>query len=182
MTQRDKANEVPIALKPYSKRDDNSAIEFDVARSGEVLSLSFGLSGGGAFQGQTKIRSRVTGLWEDTCFEFFLANGSELGYAEFNFSPPGDWQVFRFSDYRSARQVDSSWLPHDFSRREETPPAQRFTFSMRSITGIWPEYPLLQAAAVIRQREEIHYYTLSHDVTPDFHLRDHFRDGSDFDL
>ena len=70
MTQRDKANEVPIALKPYSKRDDNPAIEFDVARSGEVLSLSFGLSGEGAFQGQTKIRSRVTGLWEDTCFEF----------------------------------------------------------------------------------------------------------------
>ena len=37
MTQRDKANEVPIALKPYSKRDDNPALACDVARAGEVL-------------------------------------------------------------------------------------------------------------------------------------------------
>ena len=182
MTPRDKANEVPIALEPYSKRDDNPAIEFDVARSGEVLSLAFGLSGDSVFQGQTTIRSRVIGLWEDTCFEFFLANGSERSYVEFNFSPSGDWQVFRFSDYRSARQVDSAWAPHDFSRRPVTPTAQRFTFSMRSITGVWPEYPLLQAAAVIRQREEMLYYALSHGRTPDFHLRDHFIAGSDFDL
>ena len=94
-----------MALTPYSKIDHHPFVEFDIARKGEILSLSFRVSGEYAFGGPTAIGSRVTGLWEDTCFECFLANGSEQSYVEFNFSPAGDWQVFRFSDYRSGRQL-----------------------------------------------------------------------------
>ena len=107
-----------MALTPYSNTDHHPFVEFDVARKGEILSLSFRVSGEYAFRGPTTIGSRVTGLWEDTCFECFLANGSEQRYVEFNFSPAGDWQVFRFSDYRSGRRLDSNWAPHNFSHRQ----------------------------------------------------------------
>ena len=171
-----------MALTPYSKTDNHPFVEFDVARKGEILSLSFCVSGECAFRGLTVIGSRVTGLWEDTCFEFFLADDSELGYVEFNFSPAGDWQVFRFSDYRVGRQLDSTWAPHDFSRRQATSSEHQFNFEMRLLEGAWPESPRLQAATIIRQREEMLYYALSHGGRPDFHSRDHFRNGSDFGI
>ena len=130
-----------MALTPYSKTDNHPFVEFDVARKGEILSLSFCVSGECAFRGLTVIGSRVTGLWEDTCFEFFLADDSELGYVEFNFSPAGDWQVFRFSDYRKGRQPDSTWAPHDFSRRQQTSSEHQFNFEMGLLEGAWAESP-----------------------------------------
>ena len=171
-----------VALTPYLQTDHHPLVEFDVARKGDILSLSFCVSGEYAFRGPTAIGSRVTGLWEDTCFEFFLADDSELGYFEFNFSPAGDWQVFRFSDYRSGRQLDSTWAPHDFSHRKATSSEHHFSFEMGLLEGAWAESPQLQAATIIRQPKEMLYYALSHGVRPDFHLRDHFRDGSDFGI
>ena len=171
-----------MALTPYSNTDHHPLVEFDVARKGEILSLSFRVSGEYAFRGPTAIGSRVTGLWEDTCFECFLANGSEQRYVEFNFSPAGDWQVFRFSDYRSGRRLDSNWAPHNFSHRQEKLSEHQFDFEMRFLAGAWPASPQLQAATIIRQPKEMLYYALSHGVRPDFHLRDHFRDGSDFGI
>ena len=171
-----------MALTPYSKTDNHPLVEFDVTRKGDILSLSFHVSGGYTFRGPTAIGSRVTGLWEDTCFECFLANSAEQSYVEFNFSPTGDWQVFRFSDYRFGGQLDSNWAPHDFYHRQETPSEHQFNFEMRLLEGAWPESPLLQAATVIRQPEEMLYYALSHGRRPDFHLRDHFRNGSDFGI
>src|SRR5688572_26316236 len=34
-------------------------------------------------------------LWRHTCFEFFLAIKDQPAYWEFNFSPSGDWNVYR---------------------------------------------------------------------------------------
>lgn len=39
-------------------------------------------------------------LWQSTCFEVFLQEGSQTAYEEWNFSPSGDWANFRFSEYR----------------------------------------------------------------------------------
>ncbi len=46
-------------------------------------------------------RVRRDGLWETTCFEAFLKGEEGAGYAEFNFSPSGDWASYQFDDYRS---------------------------------------------------------------------------------
>jgi predicted GIY-YIG superfamily endonuclease len=43
-------------------------------------------------------RQRLDGLWRTTCFELFVQQPK--GYAEFNFSPSGDWAAYRFSGYR----------------------------------------------------------------------------------
>ncbi len=44
--------------------------------------------------------SRSDALWRHTCFEAFVRHPAVPGYLEFNFSPSGAWQVYRFSGYR----------------------------------------------------------------------------------
>ncbi len=41
---------------------------------------------------------RRDGLWQSTCFELFVTKPT--GYAEFNFSPSGNWAAYEFSGYR----------------------------------------------------------------------------------
>ena len=45
----------------------------------------------GNHEGERKI-----GLWERSCFEFFLKNKDKNEYFEFNFAPSGDWNCFYF--------------------------------------------------------------------------------------
>ena len=71
MTQRDKANEVPTALKPYSKTDHHPFVEFDVARKGQILTLSFLVSGEYAFRGPTAIGPESPGYGRTPALSFF---------------------------------------------------------------------------------------------------------------
>ncbi len=58
------------------------------------------------------VPSRKDRLWEQTCFEFFLAAGSAHRhsdpYWEFNLSPAGDWNVFALQRYRQGLQEENS--------------------------------------------------------------------------
>ena len=39
-------------------------------------------------------------LWRDTCLEFFIKDSHSGNYLEFNFSPQGYWNSYKFTDYR----------------------------------------------------------------------------------
>src|SRR5688572_16223967 len=43
---------------------------------------------------------RQDGLWEHTCFELFCARRHSVRYWEINVSPCGNWNTYRFDDYR----------------------------------------------------------------------------------
>lgn len=45
-------------------------------------------------------------LWEQTCFEAFIAGTGKAAYREYNFAPSGDWAVYEFSDYRLPTALD----------------------------------------------------------------------------
>ena len=47
-------------------------------------------------------------LWEQTCFEVFLARADQAAYREFNFSPSGDWATYAFADYRRPGEPQES--------------------------------------------------------------------------
>lgn len=47
--------------------------------------------------------TRADELWRHTCFEVFVRCDEVPGYLEFNFSPSGAWQAYRFSGYRQER-------------------------------------------------------------------------------
>ncbi|MDP2015975.1 DOMON-like domain-containing protein [Hydrogenophaga sp.] len=40
------------------------------------------------------------GLWQHTCLEAFVAAEGDVAYREFNFSPSGQWAVYRFASER----------------------------------------------------------------------------------
>lgn len=44
---------------------------------------------------------RVIGLWESTCFEMFIKNGTDEQYLEFNVSSEYNWNVFHFPNKKA---------------------------------------------------------------------------------
>jgi len=51
---------------------------------------------------------RRQGLWEETCFEFFLGVKEAPQYWEFNLSPAGHWNVYRFDGYRQGMTEEAA--------------------------------------------------------------------------
>ena len=49
---------------------------------------------------------RQDGLWEHTCFELFCAPMHSVRYWEINVSPGGNWNTYRFDDYRQGMCVE----------------------------------------------------------------------------
>ncbi|HEY9846852.1 MAG TPA: hypothetical protein V6D03_11730 [Candidatus Caenarcaniphilales bacterium] len=58
---------------------------------------------------------RKNALWEEMCFEFFLAIKNSLRYWEFNLSPAGHWNIYSFAAYRQGMQEETAFtsLPFD---------------------------------------------------------------------
>jgi hypothetical protein len=77
-------------------------IEVELECLAESLWLRFTIDGPPdalALPGPT-LPVRRDGLWQTTCLEAFVIDASGDGYAEFNFSPSGEWAAYRFSGYR----------------------------------------------------------------------------------
>ncbi len=45
-------------------------------------------------------KGRADELWQTTCFELFVMQDGQAGYAEFNLSPSQAWAAYDFSAYR----------------------------------------------------------------------------------
>lgn len=123
-----------------------------------------------------ELPDRRHGLWQETCFEFFLALKTTPGYWEGNLSPAGHWNVYRFSDYREGMQEEATFatLPY----RVETQ-ADRLTLALECSLKqiIPPDQPLeVAVSAVIKHADgRVTYWALDHTGPhPDFHRRESF--------
>ena len=67
---------------------------------------------------------RCDGLWQHTCFEAFVASPGSEAYWEFNLSPSGDWNVYRFDGYRTGQSQEEyySALPFQVLGPHPAPP------------------------------------------------------------
>ncbi len=61
--------------------------------------------------------SRRIGLWENTCFEFFIGPRDSIRYWEFNLAPSGNWNVFRFETYRQGLFEEEAFSSLPFESR-----------------------------------------------------------------
>ena len=52
--------------------------------------------------------ARRDALWTHTCFEAFLGLPGSAAYWELNVSPTGDWNLYRFSAYRSGGEPEAA--------------------------------------------------------------------------
>ena len=120
---------------------------------------------------------RLDGLWQHTCFEAFVGVVGVSGYWEFNVSPAGDWNVYRFSGYRTGQSLELAYgtLPLSVSVQPgllqlelccSMPPTLHGQF--KAGTGL----ELGLTAVLEVQGGELSYWALEHaGQEPDFHDR-----------
>ena len=119
---------------------------------------------------------RRMGLWEHTCFEFFIGRAGSSVYYEFNLSPAGHWNSFGFSDLRSGmHETDLLVCRHSSLQYEagivtisaalDARLASREIIETRARVGI--------SAVIEDSHGQRHYFALAHaSGRPDFHLPD----------
>lgn len=114
------------------------------------------------------------GLWQHTCCEAFVAEDG-AGYREFNFSPSGQWAVYRFTGYR---ERDEAFTPEAEPQLNFTPLADGFELRASLPATLLPPGKALHLGltAVIEADDgSKSYWALAHCAAqPDFHVRQSF--------
>jgi hypothetical protein len=119
-------------------------------------------------------------LWRHTCLEAFLARPDGPAYWELNGSPCGDWNVYRFRDYRRRGVAETAVAAME--SRLEGSGAERHGRLALSLPAPLAEAPVLEVAVTMvletdtaDGEDALAYRALCHPgEAPDFHLREGF--------
>ena len=170
-----------FSLQPFSPISPalNFKITGHIARRPRQLAIRFALQGQLAelvIPASADLPSRRHGLWEETCFEFFLGVKDSPRYWEFNLSPAGSWNVYRFDGYRQGMAEEAAFtsLPWRVRRR---PDLLLVALELEIERIVAADQPLAVAlAAVLRFRDQgLTYWALTHPgPQADFRRRDSF--------
>ena len=169
-------------LKPFAPTGAPSDITIGgtIGRRADVLAIHYALRGRLAelvIPGRAAKPARRHGLWEATCFEFFLGVKDAPGYWEFNLSPAGDWNVYRLEGYRQGLAEETAFMSLPFSVRRRP---DRLGIALELEIGkiVAADQTLaVGVAAVIKFRDRgLTYWALTHPGSQaDFHRRDSFQ-------
>ena len=165
-------------LRPFigNEVDAVEGIEYGVWREGECIGVEYdlyGLLSHLVIPDYLPAHKRCDDLWQHTCFELFLREADEkkTNYYECNFSPAGNWNVYRFSSYRKG-MMPANTVRDPILTIEKT----KKIFSLRAevdLTGLVPDSTLLEVgvSCIIENCDGKHgYWALSHPgEAPDFH-------------
>lgn len=174
-------NKQKFSLQPFptDKSLPNLKITGNIARYGNQLNLCYTLSGDLeeiAIAPLSDTPQRKHELWEDTCFEFFLSIKYSQQYWEFNLSPAGHWNIYRFDGYRQGMQEETAFITLPFIVQHQSDTLM-LALDM-DLSGIISEEQRLEVAitTVIKHRDgKVSYWALTHQgKKADFHLRDSF--------
>lgn len=116
-------------------------------------------------------------LWQDTCFEFFLGIQNSQRYWEFNLSPAGHWNVYRFDGYRQGMQEETAFTSLPFNIEQKTDTLTLILhLDLQQIITIVEQTLEIAVTTVIKNRDgEVSYWALTHGgAEADFHLRESF--------
>ena len=174
-----------FSLRPFEEDGSLSGIECrgHLARRIDTLSVHYEIIGslpGIDIPGRTREPSRKKGLWENTCLELFVAVKDRDRYWEFNLSPSGDWNVFRFEHYRNERDADTlreEPLVASLPFRTQRQPGSFLLDMEFDLDRLVRKDQFLEIgiAAIITFNEDRTYWALTHcGSRPDFHRRDSF--------
>lgn len=144
-----------------------------------LLTLRYRLTGeiGAIVLPEPRPAVRADALWRHTCFEAFVRAGREAGYVEFNFAPSGEWNAYKFSDYRKDMEAAQSIAAPviNVSRTGGEIEMQ----VLLDLAGLRLRHDALWSlglSAVIEDKNgELSYWALAHPTgEPDFHHSDCF--------
>ena len=169
---------ISFALIPFAK-DTAPAIKItgEIQRQDNQLAIEYQLAQKSAIivPHKADLPLRQLDLWSHTCCEFFLGLKDDSKYWEFNLSPAGHWNVFRFLDYRQNMTQETAFDTLPFRVLQDNYLQVSLQIELNKI--IKPEQSLeIGVTAVIEDREnQLSYWALNHPgKEADFHLRDSF--------
>ena len=170
-----------FSLQPFSSSNPhlNLQLRGTISRQSHRLSLHYQLFGNLADVAiapfaDTPVRKHE--LWQQTCFEFFLAIANSSRYWEFNLSPSGDWNVYRFSDYREGMQEELAFtsLPFDIKTGSDCLSLD-LDLDLRAIIPTTQALEIAITTVIKHRNGELTYWALTHTGDrADFHRRDSF--------
>jgi hypothetical protein len=170
-----------FSLRPFSPLGPHRyvAISASLSRRAYELAICYELTGRLeklVMPAPADLPSRRHGLWEETCFEFFLGVKDSPRYWEFNLSPAGPWNVYRFAGYRQGMVEETAFasLPLIVRRR---PDSLQIDLELEIERIVGADQPLeVGIAAVIKLAGGgLTYWALTHPgPQADFHRRDGF--------
>jgi hypothetical protein len=120
--------------------------------------------------------ARKIGLWEKTCFEFFIAERNAPRYWEFNLSPSGDWNVYRFEAYRQGLYEEMAFSTLPFSALRQSDSLQLILeFDLGLIIPADKALEVAISVVIKTKGGEESFWALTHPGSkPDFHWRKSF--------
>ena len=168
-----------FSLKAFPTITPLSDLEISgsIARHSNILALKYTLNGALTelhIPAPADVPVRRHGLWEDTCFECFLAVKNSPRYWEVNLSPAGHWNVYRFAEYRQGMQEETSFQALPLSVESQ---ADALLFALEfNLDKIISADQIMDVAisTVIKHKDgNLSYWALTHPgPQPDFHRRD----------
>jgi len=171
----------PFTLQPFpgDRPLPDVSITGQIARSVHTLALSYELRGSLAevvVPVAADPPSRKDELWTTTCFEFFLAPSASQRYWEFNLSPAGHWNVYRFDGYRQGMQTESALTALPFSvQAQPTTVHLNVEVDLEKIVPSASSLEVAIAAVIQPTQGEVSYWALTHPgPEADFHQRQGF--------
>jgi hypothetical protein len=170
-----------FTLKPFPGETPRLPLKITgtIARRDHIMALHYELRGDLAalvLPQPADQPARRDGLWQETCFEFFIAPRNFPQYWEFNLSPAGHWNVYGFQAYRQGMHAETALTALPFTVIKE-PTSLLLTIEVKVAAFIPPDRPLdLAIAAVIKAQDgALTFWALAHPgPRPDFHRRDAF--------
>ncbi|BAZ66428.1 MAG: DOMON-like domain-containing protein [Pelatocladus maniniholoensis HA4357-MV3] len=174
-------NNQKFSLQPFvdGKLLPNFKITGNITRHANQLNLCYVLSGDlekVAIASPSNTPKRKHELWEDTCFEFFLSVKNSDKYWEFNLSPTGDWNIYRFDGYRQGMQEETAFSILPFNVQHQSDSLVVVLEMDLSKIILLEEILQIAITTVIKSKDgEVSYWALIHqEKEADFHLRDSF--------
>jgi hypothetical protein len=174
-------NDQSFSLKPFPPNNPlpHLNITGNIARRSNIFAISYTLLGPLAelvIPVSADIPVRKNSLWEDTCFEFFISIKNSDRYWEFNLSPSGHWNVYRFKAYRQEMQEELAFTSLPFSVQNQSD-ALQLALEL-NLDAIVPAEKTLKVGicTVIKLIDgKVTYWALTHPgPQADFHRRDSF--------
>ena len=177
-----------FSLIPFPDNRLHPEIEItgQIERFNQQLSITFQLTGEIEKIAVTPADpnpSRQNELWQTTCFEFFLALKGRPKYWEFNLSPAGYWNIYRFDDYRQGMAEELAFQSLPFLVKIQ-PDSLTLSLSLDLKTIVSSTQALevgittviqSQINNLISEQDAITYWALTHvGQEADFHQRNSF--------
>jgi len=168
-------------LKPFPGEGNPAGLTIggSIARRADTLSVRCEVRGDlskVSIPAAAEAPRRKDRLWEETCLELFLGTADSWEYREFNLSPSGHWNVYRFTRYREGMREEPAIASLSIDVRRDSK-ALLLTADI-GIGKIVPADKDLAAAvaAVIGTIDggKSHWAPVHPASRPDFHRRDGF--------